>query len=69
MKNIEPHTIELKEFTDYLFTHSVMYAMSTKENKELRVYLNGAIKIFHEGVKVWEGVQPYKAVEVYNTIK
>jgi hypothetical protein len=69
MENSKPHTINLKEFSDYLSTYSVVYTRNIKLKKEIRVYLNGGIKIFHEGVIVWQGIQPYNAVEVYNSIK
>ena len=69
MTNSKHHTIDLQGLSEFMNTESVKFAYSSKEKKEIRLYLNGAIKVFHEGVKVWEGIQPYNAVEVYNSIK
>lgn len=62
------HTIELADFQHWLEEESMTFASSTRERKRLVVTLRGNIQIFVGNVIVWQGQQPYSAVEKYNSI-
>ena len=41
---------------------------STRENKRLVCSLNGNIKVLVANEVVWQGTQPFSAIEAYNEI-
>lgn len=65
---MEPHKIELKDFQDWLEIQGVTFASSTRERKSLVATLNGELKVIVAGVVVWSGVQPFNAVNAYNSV-
>ena len=67
MKN-KHHEITINEFQDWRYKEEVVFAFSSREAKRLVCTLSGNIKVTVGGKTVWEGVQPYLAVEAYNAI-
>jgi len=66
MKN---HIIELDGLQEWMVETETMYASSTSPKKQLTVTTNGTLKVYHNGKAVWQGVQPFMAVEKYNAIE
>jgi hypothetical protein len=62
------HTIELKDLQEWIETEDVTFASSSRERKRLVATLNGGLKVIVAGTVVWEGCQPFSAIEVYNSI-
>jgi hypothetical protein len=62
------HTIELKDLQEWIETEDVTFASSSRERKRLVATLNGGLKVIVGGTVVWEGCQPFSAIEVYNSI-
>jgi len=62
------HTIEVSELQKWLETEEVTFASSTRERKRLVSTVQGGLKVIVAGQTVWQGIQPYTAVEVYNKI-
>jgi len=60
--------INFKELQEFISTDDVEYCHSARENKRLVVTFNGNIKVTVAGKTVWEGNQPFLAVEAYNKI-
>ena len=68
MSKLKPHEVTLTEFQDWHSKEEVLFASSSRENKRLYCSLNGNIKILVAGEVVWQGIQPFSAVEAYNAI-
>lgn len=47
---------------------SLTYTSSAKDNKSLLCNLRGSYEVWHNGVLVLETMQPFTAVEKYNSI-
>lgn len=62
------HTIELQDLQEWIETEDVTFASSSRERKRLVATLNGGLKVIVGGKVVWEGCQPFSAIEVYNSI-
>ena len=62
------HTVEVKQLQEWQSEKKVLFASSTKENKELYATLRGSYEVWSGGVKVWETMQPFTACEKYNSI-
>jgi hypothetical protein len=62
------HTIELQDLQEWIETEDITFASSTRERKSLVTTLNGGLKVIVGGTVVWEGCQPFSAIEVYNSI-
>ena len=62
------HTIELKDLQEWIETEDITFASSTRERKRLVTTLNGGLKVIVAGTVVWEGMQPFSAVEAYNAV-
>jgi hypothetical protein len=60
--------LDLKEFQDYLLTFEAVYAHDSKRKKRLVITGNGGFKIYDNKEVVWEGIQPLRAIEKYNSI-
>ncbi len=60
--------INLAELQEWLSDEEVTYASSSRERKRLTVSFNGTLKVMVDGKTVWQGIQPFSAVEAYNTI-
>jgi hypothetical protein len=65
---MKPHTIELKAFQDWRYDKLVEFAHSTQEKKRICCNVHGTIIVFHGEEVVYQGMQPYPAVEAYNNI-
>ena len=65
---METHTIEVKDLAEWRNEQRVLFAFSSKEGKKLFANLNGGYEIDVKGVKVFECIQPFQAVEKYNSI-
>ena len=65
---MKSHTIELKDLQEWIATEDVTFASSTRERKRLVATLNGGLKVIVAGKTVWEGIQPFSAMEAYNSI-
>ena len=68
MAKIKPHVVTIEEFQDWYSKEDVLFASSSRENKRLVCSLNGNIKVLVAGKVVWQGTQPYSAIEAYNEI-
>ena len=68
MAKLKPHTVTLEEFQDWYAKEDVLFASSSRENKRLVCSLNGNIKVLVAGQIVWQGTQPFSAIEAYNEI-
>jgi len=62
------HTIELKDLQKWLEEEEFTFASSTRERKRLVITTNGGLRLYVRGNIVWEGIQPFAAVEKYNSI-
>ena len=65
---MKTHTIELTELQGWLETEDVTFASSYRERKSLVATLNGGLKVIVAGKVIWEGIQPFNAVEAYNSV-
>lgn len=65
---MKPHKIDLADFQKWREIEEVMFANSTREKKRLVVDLHGNIKVLVENKVIWQGTQPFAAVEFYNSI-
>ena len=66
MKKQEPLTVKgLQLFID---NEDMTYASSERECKKLVCTLRGGLKVLVGHKVVWEGMQPFAAVEKYNSI-
>jgi len=62
------HKVTLEEFQDWYESEDVLFVSSSRENKRLVCSLNGDIKVLVAGEVVWQGTQPFSAVEAYNQV-
>lgn len=62
------HEIELAALQDWMQTAELLYASSTAENKRLVINASGGFTLYHNKEIVWQGIQPFTAVEKYNAI-
>lgn len=65
---MKSHKIELEDLQKWIEQEDVTFASSTRERKRLVATLNGRLKVIVAGKTVWEGIQPFSAVEAYNSI-
>lgn len=62
------HTITVKELAEWQSNEKVLFASSSKENKQLYCTLRGSYEVWHKKEKVLETIQPYTAMSKYNGI-
>ncbi len=60
--------ITIEELRDWASMHTVLYAVDTKSDKKLYCTLRGSYEVWHKGEKILETMQPFTAVEKYNSI-
>lgn len=65
---MKTHTIDQEELRLWQQEEKVLFASSTKDNKQLYCTLRGSYEVWHEKEKVLETMQPYNAVVKYNSI-
>ena len=65
---MEHHEINLDAFQQWRQEAEILFASSTRERKRLFANLIGGLRIEVDGVTVWQGIQPFAAVEKYNSI-
>lgn len=65
---MKPHTVTIEELFKYQQEEKVIFASSTKESKILYITLRGSYEIWHNKELVKETMQPFIAVEFYNSI-
>ncbi len=66
---MKPHEINLEELIDFQTNEKVLYASSSKENKQLYITLRGSYEVWHDKERILETMQPFVAVKKYNEIK
>lgn len=66
---VKHHEISVSELQYWLTNEEFVYASSTRERKHLVCSLNGGMKVIVAGQTVWQGIQPFSAVEAYNAIE
>lgn len=66
---MKTHTIDLEALTEWQSKEKVIFASSTKEDKQLYCTLRGSYEVWHKKEKVLETMQPFTAVEKYNSIE
>jgi len=66
---MKTHTIDLNELREWQSEEKVIFASSTKENKQLYCTLRGSYEVWHKKERVLETMQPFRAVEKYNSIE
>lgn len=69
VRKIRHHEISVGELQDWLTKEEVVFASSSRERKRLVCSLNGGMKVLVAGQIVWQGIQPFSAVEAYNAIE
>jgi predicted Rdx family selenoprotein len=62
------HVIRLEDLQEWLAAEELTFASSTRERKRLVCTTKGTLKVYVAGSLVWQGMQPYSAVEAYNAI-
>jgi hypothetical protein len=60
--------INLEDLQKWYESEEVTYASSTRERKSLTCTLKGNFIVRVAGSIVWQGVQPFSAVEAYNSV-
>lgn len=64
----KPHIIELEPLQEWMATHETLYAVCSEQHKKLTITCNGTFKLYHNNEVVWQGIQPFRAMENYNAI-
>jgi len=67
MKTIH-HEVKIEELQEWLSGQYLTFASSSRENKRLTCDLKGGLRVIVGGVTVWQGIQPYSAMEAYNAV-
>lgn len=65
---MKAHEIELQELIKWHEETVSTFAYSSRERKSLVCSLKGGFRVIVNGEVVWEGMQPFSAVEAYNNI-
>jgi len=63
----KPHIITLELFQEWLMKNETVYASSLPD-KKLTVTMSGGYKVYKNGELYWQGMQPFAAIEKYNSI-
>lgn len=62
----EPHKIDLEGLQAWKEEATLIFASSSRGQKRLYCTLNGTFQLEYKGEIIWQGIQPYNAVEAYN---
>lgn len=65
---MKKHTITQKELIEWQKNEKVIFALSSKEDKQLYCTLRGSYEVWHKKEIVLETMQSIIAVEKYNSI-
>jgi len=65
---MKTHTIDQEALREWQQEEKVIFASSTKEDKQLHCTLRGSYEVWHKKEIVLETMQAGKAVEKYNSI-
>mgnify|MGYP003408884806 CR=1 FL=1 len=66
---MKTHTIDQEALREWQQEEKVIFASSTKEDKQLYCTLRGSYEVWHKKERVLETMQPFRAVEKYNSIE
>jgi hypothetical protein len=64
----ETHKVAVDELSKWQSEEKMMFASSSQEDKQLYATLRGSYEVWHKGRLVKETIQPFSAVESYNSI-
>jgi hypothetical protein len=62
------YKIGVNELIIFQSNEKVLFASDSKEDKQLYCNLRGSYEVWHKKKKVYECIQPYQAVEKYNSL-
>lgn len=62
------HIVKLEDLTAWKQDEKIIFASSTNGNKQLFATLTGGFEVWHNKKLVLETIQPYLAIEKYNSI-
>jgi len=62
------HEITIEGLLEFHDQYRITYATDSKSNKQLYCKLTGSYEVWHKGEKILETVQPFTAIEKYNSI-
>lgn len=62
------HEIDLEGLQSWYEENEATFASSTRERKRLTCTLKGTFKLYVNNTVVWQGIQPFAAVEAYNDV-
>ena len=65
---MEKHTVDLGGLMEWQQEEKVLFASSTKGDKQLYCTLRGSYEVWHKKERVLETVQPFRAMEKYNSL-
>jgi len=65
---MEKHIVDLDGLMEWQQEQKVVFASSTRDEKYLYCTLRGSYEVWHKNQKVLETMQPFKAVEKYNSL-
>lgn len=68
MSKFKSQQLEVNELIEWVSKSSTMYAKCSISDKELKVAMNGSFQVYHKGEIVLECIQPFRAVEKYNSL-
>ena len=66
---MKTHTIDQEALREWQQEEKVIFASSTKEDKQLYCTLRGSYEVWHKKERVLETMQSFRAVEKYNSIE
>lgn len=62
----KPTISDLQQFIND--TKVIFAGCSWPVNKDLKINLRGGFEVYHDGELVWQGVQPARAIDKFNSI-
>ena len=65
---MKKHEINVKDLIEWKVDAKVLFASSTNGNKALYATLNGNFIVTVKGETIFESIQPFDAVEKYNSL-
>lgn len=63
---MKKQVLELKDFQKWLEETETMYAQDA--TRKLTTTVSGGIRVYKDKLLIWQGVQPYAAIEKYNSL-